>query len=1066
MANLFLSDSTTSLEDYFFGDPISQANKVIADKLQQSLEFAFNSAPTNAVGNLLVTSTSVQYTLAPGSVAPAGVKIVINGSGFPSGATTLSALGSDTDYSISSVAVIVDGVAGSNFANPVSTVTLNTNISVVGSRMTSFGLNGFSIVAGGVNVALTGALATTLGTDTSGKVTLRTANFSNAGLSITYDTDPSATSTKLAQIYLKGSFVLDSANMSDPLTSATITDFGFKTYAGTSLTATPVHYFYGENLNITLSKLRSVSDNATAADLLRAVFDGTSDTVFTSASAEIPEGFENVEIQGAGGSIVKANGLNNLIKGSTGNDTIFGYAGNDELTGGAGNDILAGGAGGDRLYGGAGNDTLFAYQEYDDARLSETGFLQQLTFEKSNSQDYLYGGLGDDFYLIDRYVNIPFIVEYAGEGIDTILGGMTGAYTIDANVENYVNDLSVTEDGNPIAVTVNGNALNNIIKTSPQSWGTNQDILNTVSQAFNSKEIFNGYDGDDLLISGLGNDELNGGTGNDILRGGEGDDILDGGDGIDTADYSDRTQPVFFTFIGNGNANVQVGGVGEDTIRNIEIVMGGWGDDRFIGDFNNNVFSGGEGIDSVEYGNAAAGVRVDLQAGIAHSLTGNLANIGNDSLSGIEKILGSAYADQLVGNGLSNQLFGGSGNDLLDGGAGADTMVGGTGDDRYFVDSERDVIVERAIDDPDRETFSIGNKNDAVVASVSYTLGLDVAVEDLIAVGVLTGSRRNANLNLTGNELEQGVLGNDGANILKGMGGDDAMVGMGGNDNLFGGNGDDILLGGAGNDVLHGDAGKDSFAFGFGSADGWDFNNNPLKALLTGGRDRADGGSDTDSLMIRSLDLGSIVIERDTAKSNYAFTVSGLNRESMQIRNIEQISFVELNSDIVIARTFTLSETTGAFTSGDDWIIGTTGSDTLQGGAGNDMLQGGRGNDTLKGGQGNDVLNGGAGSDRFVFDVLGGVDKIADFTRGDKIALDRAVFSKLGANVTTANFVNLSDAQLRSGQYQSDDYLIFNKTTKTLFYDADGSGLGQSAVAVAELANVNTLSYSDFMMVP
>ncbi len=332
MANLFLSDSIAGMEDFFVGDPIAQANKVISEKLQQSLEFAFNKTPTNAIGNLVVTGTSVQYTLAPGSAAPAGVKIVINGSGFPSGTTTLSSLGADTDYSISSVTVIVDSVAGTNFANPVSTATLNTNISVVASRMKTFGINGFTIAAGDVNVALTGTLTTALGTDSSGNVTLKTASFSNAGLSITYDTDPSSTATKLAQLYLKGSFGLDSTNISDPLTSATITDFGFKTFAGTNVTAGPVHYFYGENLNITLSKLESVSDNATAADLLRAVFDGTSDTVFTSASVEIPEGFEKVEIQGKGGASVTANGLNNFIKGSIGNDTVDGATGSDIFT--------------------------------------------------------------------------------------------------------------------------------------------------------------------------------------------------------------------------------------------------------------------------------------------------------------------------------------------------------------------------------------------------------------------------------------------------------------------------------------------------------------------------------------------------------------------------------------------------------------------------------------------------------------------------------------------------------------------------------------------------------------
>lgn len=138
MANLYLSDSLSDLEQYFVGDPITQANQAISDKLQKSLEFAFGQTPTDAVGNLTVTSTSLQYTLAPGSVAPAGVKVVFTGTGFPSGATSLSSLGSDKDYSISSVSVIFDSVPSTNFSAPVSTVTLNTDISVAASRMTKF----------------------------------------------------------------------------------------------------------------------------------------------------------------------------------------------------------------------------------------------------------------------------------------------------------------------------------------------------------------------------------------------------------------------------------------------------------------------------------------------------------------------------------------------------------------------------------------------------------------------------------------------------------------------------------------------------------------------------------------------------------------------------------------------------------------------------------------------------------------------------------------------------------------------------------------------------------------
>ena len=63
-----------------------------------------------------------------------------------------------------------------------------------------------------------------------------------------------------------------------------------------------------------------------------------------------------------------------------------------------------------------------------------------------------------------------------------------------------------------------------------------------------------------------------------------GNDVLDGGAGIDTADYSDKTASVAVTLNGATDATVKVGGVAEDTIRNIENVIGGSGNDTLTGD--------------------------------------------------------------------------------------------------------------------------------------------------------------------------------------------------------------------------------------------------------------------------------------------------------------------------------------------------------------------------------------------------------------------------------------------------------------------------------------------------
>ncbi len=62
---------------------------------------------------------------------------------------------------------------------------------------------------------------------------------------------------------------------------------------------------------------------------------------------------------------------------------------------------------------------------------------------------------------------------------------------------------------------------------------------------FNSKAIFDGGDGNDILdashtytditaLGGAGNDSLTGGSGNDLITGGDGNDTLVGGFGADT----------------------------------------------------------------------------------------------------------------------------------------------------------------------------------------------------------------------------------------------------------------------------------------------------------------------------------------------------------------------------------------------------------------------------------------------------------------------------------------------------------------------------------------------------
>src|SRR6185295_3875628 len=123
----------------------------------------------------------------------------------------------------------------------------------------------------------------------------------------------------------------------------------------------------------------------------------------------------------------------------------------------------------------------------------------------------------------------------------------------------------------------------------------------------------------------------------------------------------------------------------------------------------------------------------------------------------------STDALTLAGNDLVNTIRGNAGANLLNGGEGADTLEGLGGDDRYIVDDSADVVVEVA-----------GQGYDIVYTTANYTLGAGISVEVLSALDSSTSFA----LNLTGNELDNGVYGNNGANILDGGAGADRMVGF------------------------------------------------------------------------------------------------------------------------------------------------------------------------------------------------------------------------------------------------------------------------------------------------
>jgi Ca2+-binding RTX toxin-like protein len=137
---------------------------------------------------------------------------------------------------------------------------------------------------------------------------------------------------------------------------------------------------------------------------------------------------------------------------------------------------------------------------------------------------------------------------------------------------------------------------------------------------------------------------------------------------------------------------------------------------------------------------------------------------------------GSNSSETLTGDALRDLIYGNGGNDTLNGGAGADTLQGGAGNDTYVVDNAGDKAIE-----------ADGNGSDLVQSSVSFSIAGQF-VENL----TLTGS---ANVNATGNSLNNALAGNAGNNTLDGGSqGNDSLNGGAGADHMEGGNGSDTYV--------------------------------------------------------------------------------------------------------------------------------------------------------------------------------------------------------------------------------------------------------------------------------
>ncbi|PJK27374.1 beta strand repeat-containing protein, partial [Minwuia thermotolerans] len=185
-------------------------------------------------------------------------------------------------------------------------------------------------------------------------------------------------------------------------------------------------------------------------------------------------------------------------------------------------------------------------------------------------------------------------------------------------------------------------------------------------------------------------------------------------------------------FSGGDGADTLSGGALDDSMSGdagADSLLGGAGDDTLIGGAGNDALDGGTGGavgDFVDYSGAAAGVDVDLGLDQA----ANDGDGGNDTLTSIENVIGSDFADTIVAqDNESNQLFGGGGNDFVIGALGAQTLEGGAGDDVITGDDGADSMTGGA----GADRFNYNDISETVLVAVNQTVADAGVAVDLVS---------------------------------------------------------------------------------------------------------------------------------------------------------------------------------------------------------------------------------------------------------------------------------------------------------------------------------------------
>lgn len=815
------------------------------------------------------------------------------------------------------------------------------------------------------------------------------------------------------------------------------------------------------------------------------------------------------------------------FSGGAGADRLFGGNYNDTLDGGAGVDTMMGGGGGDTyIVDNVGDKVIESTNEsggYDNQPYTAT-YADYYNYSYGNS--YLSRDMVKSSVSYTLGINVEDLtltgtgnINGTGNALNNMIIANSGNNVLNggAGIDTLSYETATAKITASLALT-----------TAQATGGSGSDTIKNIENLIGGSagDALTGNAGNNLLSGRLGDDTLTGGAGNDVLIGGMGNDRMVGGTGNDTF-YVDSTSDVVVEKLNEGidtvmitgsgvtsytlstylenldltNASTNMTGTGNAAANNMkgsyynDTLYGGDGNDTLYGgDGGNDALYGGAGNDTLNvynYTNATCilngGTGADVMTGSSYgSNTFYVDNVGdivrfdnyyyyayynpvNTVVSSISYTLGDHLNNLTLtgtaalrggGNELDNVIIANAGNNYLDGGAGNDT---------------------------------------ASYATATTAVKVSLALSGAQATGG-SGSDTLINFeNLTGGAGNDTLTGNAQDNILFGGAGNDTLSGGAGNDTLDGGAGADTMNGGAGNDTyvvnLATDKVTEALNAGYDtvqSSVNYTLGANVEALILTGTSSINGTGNSLDNYLVGNEYTNTLAGNdgNDTLDGGYGndIMIGGNGNDTYHVDSISDvvtessaggidtvIASIYGNVDYTLAdnvENLILSRESYSYytysVSGNalnNTITGSTLAETMNGGAGNDTLYGNGGNDTLSGGTGSDtfVLDGSMKTNNLYYAPTYSTYTITDFVSGtDKIQLDDNYFTAL--NVPGTLTATSLDVGADSIAANAATRLIFDTTTHTLYYDADGSGSEFGALQLAVLTGVNTLAASDFVV--